>query len=95
MSYVLIRHKVADYAKWKRGVRAAAAWRKASGEVSFQVFRSSTDPNDLTVVCRWASAARMRKFVESAELRERMQQVGVIGKPEIQFFNQADDLSVG
>jgi quinol monooxygenase YgiN len=94
MSYVLVRHKVADYAKWKRTVRSAAAWRKASGELSFQVFRSSVDPNDLTVLCRWAGAAQMKKFVESAELRERMQQAGVINKPDIQFFSKAEDLSV-
>jgi len=94
MSYVLIRHEVANYAKWKRVVQAASAWRKTSGEKSFQVFRSSAAPNDLTVVCRWDSTARMRKFVESADLRERMKQAGVVGRPEVQFFSKAEDLSV-
>ena len=94
MSYVLIRHKVANYAKWKRVVQAATAWRKASGEKSFQVFRSSSAPNDLTIVCGWDSTARMQKFVESAELRERMKQAGVVSRPEIHFFSKADDLSV-
>ncbi len=95
MSYVLIRHKVANYAKWKQAVHAAAAWRKASGEVSFQVYRGSSDPNDLTVVCAWANAAKMRKFMESPELRERMEQAGVISKPEVQFFSKSEDLSAG
>jgi len=94
MSYVLIRHKVANYAKWKRTVQAVRAWRKASGEKSFQVFRSSNAPNDLTVVCGWDSTARMRKFLESAELRERMKQAGVVSRPEIHFFSKAEDLSV-
>jgi quinol monooxygenase YgiN len=94
MSYVLIRHKVANYAKWKRVVHAAKAWRKASGEKSFQVFRSSSAPNDLTIVCSWDSIARMRKFLESAELRERMKQAGVVGQPEIHFFSKGEDLSV-
>jgi len=94
MSYVLIRHKVANYAKWKRVVQAATAWRKASGEKSFQVFRSSSAPNDLTIVCGWDSTARMQKFVESAELRERMKQAGVVSRPQIHFFSKADDLSV-
>ena len=93
MSYVLIRHKVANYTQWKRAVRAAAAWRKTSGEKSFQVFRSSSAPNDLTVVCGWSSSDKMRKFVGSAELRERMRGAGVIGKPEIRFFSKAEDLT--
>lgn len=94
MAYVLIRHKVANYAKWKKAVRACAAWRKAGGELSFQVFRASAAPNDLTVICRWASAERARKFVASAELRQRMRDAGVVGKPEVRFFKAVEDLSV-
>ena len=95
MSYVMIRHKVADYAKWKRVVNAAKVWRKASGEKSFYVLRSSKNPNDLTVCCAWDTAARMQKLMKSPELRERMEDAGVIGKPEVQFFGKMDDLSVG
>ncbi|MBI3416035.1 MAG: cyclase [Verrucomicrobia bacterium] len=94
MSYVLIHHKVANYAKWKRAVRACAAWRKAGGELSFQVLRSSAAPNNLTVVCRWASAERARKFVASAELRDRMRDAGVVSKPDVHFYKSAEDLSV-
>ena len=94
MPYVLIRHRVASYAKWKRVVNSAKAFRKRSGEKTFQVYRSSRNPNDLTVICAWDTTARMQKFVKSAELRERMMEAGVISKPDIQFFSKADDLSV-
>lgn len=94
MSYVLIRHKVKDYAKWKRTVLACAEWRKAGGELSFQVLRSSTAPNDLAVLCRWADSDQARKFVASTALRERMREAGVVGKPQIQFFKSSEDLSV-
>ena len=94
MTYILIRHTVADYAKWKRAVRAFAPVRKAGGEKSFQVFRSAEVANHLTVICGWASAAQARKFIASAALREAMTSGGVLGKPEIQFFKQAEDLSV-
>jgi len=93
MSYVLIRHKVANYAKWKRVVNAAKAWRKASGEKSFYVLRSSKNPNDLTVCCGWDSAARMQKFIKSPELRQRMKDAGVVSKPEVCFFSKMEDLS--
>ena len=75
MSHVLIRHKVGNYAKWKRAVQSCAGWRKASGEQSFQVFRMSSAPNDLTILCRWSSAAQARKFMTSAELRQRVRDV--------------------
>ena len=94
MPFIIIRHRVADYAKWKRGVRAAAKWRKASGEKSFHVLRGIKNPNDLIICCRWDTEARMRKFVKSAELRKRMKEVGVISKPEVSFFGKEDDLAV-
>lgn len=95
MPYVMIRHKVADYAKLKRGVKAAAEWRKTSGEKSFYVCRSSKNPNDVMVWCEWDTAARMRKFVKSAELRKAMKGAGVISKPEVSYFSGMEDLSVG
>ena len=94
MSYVMIRHKVANYAKWKRGVRAAAKFRKASGEKSFYVCRSSKNPNDLTVFCCWDTAARMHKFIKSAALRKAMKDVGVISKPVVTYFSKMENLSV-
>ena len=94
MSYVMINHKVANYAKWKRVVNAAKAWRKASGEKSLYVCRNNKNPNDLMVWCEWDSAAGMQKFMKSPELGERMKEAGVIGKPEIHFFNKMEDLSV-
>ena len=85
MSYSMVRHKVANYANWKRVVQSAAQWRKESGEKSFYVCRSSENPNDLLVWCEWDTAARMKKFVKSAELRKRMKDAGVIGKPTAVF----------
>jgi hypothetical protein len=94
MSYVLLRHKVRDFAKWKKVVQAAAEWRKAGGEQSFEVFRSSAAANDLTILCRWSDAVKARKFIGSTELRERMSEAGVIGKPQVEFFKSSENLSV-
>ena len=95
MSYVIIRHKVADYAKWKRAVHGFKKFRKASGETSFHVLRGSKNPNDLTVCCGWDNATRMKKFMKSRELRKAMKEAGVISKPEIGYFSKKEDLSVG
>ena len=93
MSYVMISHKVSDYAKWKRAVKAVAKWRKASGEKCFYVCRNSKSPNDLMVWCEWDTAARMKKFTSSPELRQAMEKVGVVSEPKVSFFDKMDDLS--
>jgi len=93
MAYSLIRHKVGNYAKWKRVVKEHAKWRKQSGEKCFFVCRGDTNPNDLLVWCEWRSAATMKKFLRSAKLRQAMRQCGVIGKPEISFWGQMENLS--
>ena len=95
MPYVMIRHKVANYAKWKRGVKAFAKLRKASGEKCLYACRDSKNPNDLLVWCEWDTAARMKKFIKGAELRKAMEVVGVSSKPEFSFYGAMEDLSVG
>ena len=94
MPYVMIRHKVANYAKWKRAVNEFAKFRKASGEKCFYVCRNSKSPNYLMVWCEWDTAARMKEFIKSAELRKAMKGAGVISKPAIQMFDRMDVLSV-
>ena len=95
MPSVLIRHKVANYAKWKRAVKSFSKFRKASGEKCFAVCRSAKNPNDLTVYCTWDTTAHMKKFIRSADLRKAMKSAGVIGKPEIVLYKTMEDLSVG
>ena len=90
----MISHKVANYAKWKRVVKSHAKWRKESGEKSFYVCRDSKKPNDLMVWCEWDTAARMKRFVQSAELRAAMEDAGVMGQPAVSFFDRMEVLSV-
>ena len=93
MPYIMIRHKVANYAQWKRGVKAFAQFRLASGEKCFYACRGSKDPNELLVWCEWDTTARMKKFAKSRELRKAMKGAGVIGKPEVSFYGKMEALS--
>jgi len=94
MPYVMISHKVANYAKWKRVVNAFADFRKASGEKCFYACRDSKKPNEVMVWCEWDTTARMKKFMNSDELRQAMGKAGVVGKPAISFFDKMDVLTV-
>ena len=94
MPYIMIRHTVANYAKWKRAVNEFAKFRKASGEKCFYVCRGSEDANDLLVWCEWDATAKMKKFAKSAELRTAMKDAGVTSKPDISFYGKMEDLSI-
>jgi quinol monooxygenase YgiN len=94
MIYVSIRHRVSNYAAWKRGVKAAAELRKSTGETSFHAYRDSRSPNDITVVCGWKDMAACKKFVNSADLRKAMKACGVISQPEVRYFGEMDDLTI-
>jgi len=94
MPLALIRHRVGNYAKWKRAVRAAAKFRKASGEKCLKVFRATRAPNDLTILYAWSTSSKMKLSASSAELRKALKAAGVIGRPKVQFFSAMEDLSV-
>ena len=93
MPYIMIRHKVANYAQWKRGVKAFAQFRQVSGEKCFYACRGSQDPNELLVWCEWDTTARMKKFAKSRELRKAMKGAGVISKPEVSFYGKMEALN--
>jgi hypothetical protein len=95
MPYVMISHKVRNYAKWKSAVKGHSKTRKASGEKCFYACRNSKHPNNVMVWCEWDNPARMKKFLKSPFLRNAMKAAGVLGKPEILTFNKMDVLTVG
>jgi heme-degrading monooxygenase HmoA len=93
MPFVIIRHQVANFAKWKRAVNAFAPFRQAAGEKSFHVLRCAKNPNDLNICCAWDTTARLQKFLKSPELRAAMKQACVTGKPGISLYKSKEDLS--
>ncbi|WP_292466547.1 hypothetical protein [Methanolobus sp.] len=94
MVYVLIKHRVEDFSKWKQGFDENGSTRKANGSKGGMVFRTSEDPNSLAILFEWDSIENARKFTESAELKKKMGEVGVISKPEIIFLDKIEDISV-
>ena len=85
MVHVLVHHKVADFYRWKESFDSYLNARKQAGELGFQVFQSVDDPRDLTVVVDWDSIEHARRFMTSEDLRNRMQQAGVLGTPDIRY----------
>ena len=94
MPHVLIRHKVADYAKWKSVFDAHKVMRKAGGEKTYQIFHAAEDPDNLVLLFEWDNLDNARRFLESRDLRQAMQKAGVSGQPDIYFLKEGQRGSV-
>jgi quinol monooxygenase YgiN len=62
---------------------------KDAGQLSSRVFHMADDPNNLLIFQEWNSVDNAAKFVQSMELKEAMQQAGVLEQPDVYFLNEA------
>lgn len=86
-NYLLVRHKVSDFADWKRGYDAHLPKRDEAGLAEKYLLRGAHDPNEVILLFAAQDVNRAKAFAESADLRETMQKVGVVDKPDIYFLN--------
>jgi hypothetical protein len=86
-SYMLIRHKVRDFSQWKPGYDAHLPKRNEAGLTEKYVLRNAQDPNEVVLLFEAQDMDRAKSFSDSTELRETMQKVGVVDKPDIYFLN--------
>ncbi len=89
MAHAIFRHKVSDYSKWRAVFDDFIKVRKDAGELSSRVFRMADDPNNILVFQEWDSVDNVRKFVQSPELKDGMEQAGVLEQPDVYFLNEA------
>ena len=92
MALVMIRHRIEDFARWKKEFDAFLANRRAGGERTFRITYAGGDKNDLCLVFDWDSTANATRFLESADLAAAMSRAGVIGKP---YVVVAEDVTSG
>ena len=88
MIRLFIHHQVSDFNKWKMMFDASEPIRKKYGEKTHQIFRSTSDLNDVTVLFEWNEVKNAVQFVKSPEVREAMKMAGVVGSPTIYLVNE-------
>ncbi len=80
-----IRHKVADYAKWKASYDGHESVREASGLHNFIIVRGVEDSNMVMVVLRMDDVAKAKQFAASPDLKTRMMKAGATGPTYIDY----------
>jgi hypothetical protein len=86
MQYVLVRHKVADFSKWKPAYDAHLGARQKAGLKEKHLLRNMENPNEVILLFEAEDVQKVKEFANSSGLRE-MQNAGVIDKPDIYFLS--------
>ena len=86
-SYMLVRHRVRDFSVWKPGYDAHLPKRAEAGLTEVHLLRGAHDAGEIVILFRVADLSRAKAFAESADLRETMEKVGVVDRPDIYFLN--------
>ncbi len=75
MLYMLVRHRVSDYSKWKSIFDEHTSTRKANGSKGGRLLRSRDNPNELVIFFEWDDLKKVHQFAESDDLRKTMERV--------------------
>lgn len=80
---LVVRHKVANFDKWKTGFDGHEAVRKKFGWTSSTVLTDAGNPTHVVIVGKVKSMAQAKDFTNAPSLKETMQKAGVISAPDI------------
>ncbi len=86
MATLSVHHKIADYPQWRQVFDQTDTIRRRFGETSYCVFRSAADPLEITVHTEWPSAEQAKAYATSPELKQAMQNAGVVSQPDVAFL---------
>ncbi len=89
MKHLLVRHRVNDFAQWKRIYELVEQRRAAFGLVNDHIFQALNDPQEVFVMLDIEDETRARQFLEGPEIKEFMKQSGVAEEPDIFMFEDA------
>ena len=87
MVRMFVRHKVNDYAVWRKAYDDFDGERSGMGVKGHAVFQTVDDPNDVTVWHDFETKETADSFVGSDRLKEVMEAGGVASAPDILFTN--------
>jgi hypothetical protein len=85
-SIMIVRHKVADYEKWKTGYDGHDSSRLANGLHNYVIARGTDDPNTVLIALRMDDVVKAKAFSASKDLKDRMTKLGVKGPPVIDYL---------
>ena len=89
MIRIFVKHKVDDYAAWRKGYDAFESARIKLGVRGHAVYQDVDDGNDVTVWHDFDNLEAAKAFGNSSELKVAMKDAGVMMAPTIWFTRPA------
>ena len=87
---LLIRLRVADYAKWKPVFDERQSSRAQHGAKRHWVYRSTEDGNDVAISVEFPTVDQAKAYAADPALREAMARAGVSGPPEFAYLEETE-----
>ncbi|MFI5159925.1 MAG: hypothetical protein ACHQHN_01550 [Sphingobacteriales bacterium] len=88
--FVVINHKVKDFDAWLKVYDGEGAAKRASeGMVDIALARGVDDPNLVHIAFEVTDMAKAKAAIMSDDKKKLMESAGVVGKPDIRFYNAA------
>jgi hypothetical protein len=82
MAFYVVHHKIKDFDAWKKAYDGFESTRKQYGVEEHYAIQSVDHPNEITVVGE-GKMDSIQKFLNSSDLKTRMESAGVIGAPDV------------
>ncbi len=88
MTYVMVRHRVEDFQKWKAVFDEQEEMRRSEGEQSLKVYYTAKDPNELVILMHWDNLENARQYFSSDATLSTFSQAGVQSPLYIRFISE-------
>jgi hypothetical protein len=92
MNYLLVRHRVADFGKWKEVFDENMPLPAESSCGEGHVLLSKDNPLEILVMFEVQDINKARQFINSADMRANMDRAGVIDEPSIYFLEEVENV---
>jgi len=89
MVTAILNHKVNDYAQWRPYFDADVARRRGFGITGEKVLKSVDEPNHLYIKFEANDPSAIDKLLNDPDLAGKMQEAGVVSKPEFILLEEA------
>ena len=95
MSVMTIKHKVANYSKWKPAYESHDSIRASYGLHSYVISRGIDDSNMVMVALRMDDVNKAKELTASQGMKDRMKKAGVIGPVSIDYLESVMNDTTG
>jgi len=83
MPTLAVQVTIGDYAKWRPIFNKNKPLRDRAGLRNVRVYRDAYNPQQLIVWSETSDTAKAREVLSSPEVRNAMQEAGVVGPPKV------------